>query len=109
MDWGVGEAKQQLSRVLKAARDEPQLIRTRGTLVGAVLGPEDAAAFVAWKNKGRSPSLADLFADARRVCADEGIELVAPARVDRANELAPARAASKRKKTARARRHERPV
>lgn len=103
MDWGVAEAKQQLSRVLRAAREEPQIIRTRGELVGAVLGPDDAEAYLAWKKTERRASLAALFEEGRRICAEEGIELTLPPRVDRPSSMLARRAGPPPKKKPRAR------
>lgn len=87
MDWGVATAKQQLSRVIRAAEDEPQLIRTRGTLVAAVLGASDAEAYLAWRAEHRRRSLGDLFREAREIAEDEAFVLELPQRVDRANPL----------------------
>ena len=87
--------------MLKDARAKPQLIRTRGALVAAVLGPRDAEEFLAWKAERARPSVADLFADARAICADEGIEIEAPARRDRPNPMLPSRGRRPTRKTAR--------
>ena len=87
MDWGVASAKQQLSRVIKAAEDEPQLIRTRGTLVAAVLGATEAEAYLAWRAEHPRRSLGDFFREVRELGDDEGFALTLPERVDRPNPL----------------------
>ncbi len=104
MDWGVAAAKQQLSRLLKEARREPQVIRTRGELVAAVLGADDAAAYLAWRERRRPArgGLAALFDLGRAIATEEGIDLPTVVRVDRPNPMVPVK-----RKAARARRHQR--
>jgi hypothetical protein len=97
MDWGVAAAKQQLSRVIKAAEDEPQLIRTRGTLVAAVLGASEAEEYLAWRSEHRRRSLGELFRDVREIEEEESFALTFPERIDRPNPLVTsARRATKR-------------
>lgn len=83
MHWGVAEAKQQLSRVLKAASTEPQVVETRGELVAIILGPADAAAFLAWRKRRSPKTLGARFAEARLIGAEEGVTLSIPERADR--------------------------
>jgi hypothetical protein len=102
MDWGVGKAKQELSRVLREARTSPQIIRTRGALVAAVLGPSDAAAYLAWRAEHAPRSFAALMAEGRAIALEEGIVLDDPVRLDRPNPLLdPAPRARPRRKASR--------
>lgn len=109
MDWGVAEAKQQLSKVLREARKGPQIIRTRGTIVGAVLGPSDAEAYLTWRQARRPrPSLAELTAEARLIAIEEGFDgIPVEPRTNRPNAMLAPKRATRRVKGAG--RHERSV
>lgn len=84
MRWKVAEAKQRFSEVLRAAGQEPQLVFNRDRLVAAVLDPVSFQAFQAWKEQEQA-SLADIFAEVRAICAEDGYVLEVPPRRDRAN------------------------
>jgi len=92
VDWGVAEAKQRLSELLRKAQAEPQVIRRRGELVAAVIGPDDAADYLTWRARKRSGSLADALAELRRVAAEESYELPRVKREDRLNPMMERRA-----------------
>lgn len=87
MRWKVAEAKQRLSEVIRSAANEPQLIYNRGRLVAAVVDPKTLQAFESWQQKKKGISVADAFAELRRVAAEEGYELELPTRQDRPNPL----------------------
>jgi hypothetical protein len=84
MSWKIGMAKEHFSEVLRRAVDEPQLIHNRERLVASVLGPQDTAAFLAWR-KSRSGAVAQALAEARRICSEEEYTLEVGRRFDRAN------------------------
>jgi hypothetical protein len=81
MVWKVAAAKEQFSAVLRRAAEQPQLIHNRERLVGAVLGPEDTEAFLAWRTRQKGTMGATL-AVARRICDEEGADLELSPRVD---------------------------
>jgi hypothetical protein len=84
--WKVGEAKQKFSEVLRRAAVAPQVIHNRDRVVGAVLGAEDARAFMDFRARGRAP-LAEELREARRICEEEGEDLLVAPREDRPNPL----------------------
>ncbi len=88
MVWKIGSAKQRFSEVLRLAAEQPQIIHNRDAVVGAVLGPEDTTAFLAWRER-KSDRIAEALREARQICAEERYVLplkrgVDP-RVDREN------------------------
>jgi antitoxin (DNA-binding transcriptional repressor) of toxin-antitoxin stability system len=87
MVWKIAEAKQHLSEVIRAAEEEPQWIYNRERLVAAIVEPDTLREFLAWRKSERRPSLGKVFADLRRLCAEEGYELEIPPRQDRPNPL----------------------
>jgi antitoxin (DNA-binding transcriptional repressor) of toxin-antitoxin stability system len=84
MSWKIGEAKQRFSELIRRAAGEPQFVHNRERLVASVLGPEDTAAFIAFRQKS---SIRETLADARRICEEDRYELELPPRVDRPNAL----------------------
>lgn len=86
--WGIAEAKQRFSEVVRAAQEEPQMIYNRDRLVAAVVGGEALPGFLSWHETQSGRSVADAFAELRRLAAEEDFELVAPPRRDRANPFA---------------------
>ena len=85
MQWSVAEAKQKFSAVLRAAAAEPQQILNRGQVVAAVIDANTFTAFQAWRQQQDSSSLADVFAELRKLCEDENYTLATPTRQDRKN------------------------
>lgn len=79
-DWTVGEARRRLSALLRATAAGPQRIYSRDRLVAVVVDP---ATFDQLSAKQPSGSLADDFAELRRLCAEERYELPIERRVDR--------------------------
>jgi len=90
MKWRVAEAKQNFAAVLRAAADEPQLIFNRERLVAALVNPQSFQDFAAWRDKEEAISLADAFAELRRICLEENYVLETPPRRDRDNPFAEA-------------------
>lgn len=89
MSWKIAEAKQNLSRLLRQAAEEPQLIYRRNRRVAAVIDAETFELFEAWREqRERRRSLAEAFAELRGLCADEDYELPAVERSDRFNPFA---------------------
>ena len=85
--WTIATARQHLPELVGLAAREPQRVYRRDRLVAAVVSPELADEI----ERRRRPSLAAKFAQLQRLCAEEGYELMTPARQDRANPLAPRR------------------
>jgi prevent-host-death family protein len=81
--WGVAEAKQRLSEVLRAASRSPQVITNRDEPVGAVVGVALLHA-VQQAQAAKKPSLADRFVELRALCAETGCRPRWPRRRDRA-------------------------
>lgn len=92
--WGIAEAKQRFSEVVRAAQEEPQMIYNRDRLVAAVVGGEVLPGFLSWHETRSERSLADAFTELRRLAAEEDFELVVPPRRDRANPFSDDEAAS---------------
>lgn len=87
-DWRVSEAKEQFSEVVRRAARQPQLIFNRNRLVAALVSPEAFEQLNAWQASESRSSLADFFAEARTLFAEEGYRLEPAARENRANDLA---------------------
>ena len=88
MNWNIAQAKQHFSEVVKQATTEPQLIYNRNQAVAAVVGAAEFAAFEEWrKAQARPRTLADEFAELRKLMQAEGFEngLELPPRSDRPN------------------------
>lgn len=85
MQWSVAEAKQKFSAVLRAAAAEPQQILNRGQVVAAVIDAKTFEAFQAWRQQQDTSSLADVFAELRKLCEEEHYTLATPIRRDRKN------------------------
>lgn len=85
--WTIATARRQFLALVRLAAREPQHVYRGDRLVAAVLSPELADEV----EHLRRPSLAAKLAELQRLCAEENYELMAPARQDRANPLAPSR------------------
>lgn len=89
MVWKVAEAKQNLSKLLRAAAEEPQRIYRRDRLVAAVVDSATFAEFESWRREQeRMKSPSEVFADLRRICAEEDFEFPEVPRADRVNPFA---------------------
>jgi prevent-host-death family protein len=88
MEWRIAEAKERFSELIRAAADEPQLIFNRDRPVAVVVDAQAYRAYEEWRQDQNRPSLADVFAELRAVCADEAYELEVAPRTDRRNAFA---------------------
>ena len=82
--WTIATARQHLPEVVGKAAREPQLVYRRDKLVAAVVSPDLADKAMDLTR----PSLVTKLAELQRLCAEEGYELSAPPRRDRANPFA---------------------
>jgi prevent-host-death family protein len=87
MSWNIAQAKQRFSEVVKQAAAEPQLIYNRDRLVAAIINAEDFVTFKQWRNQAERRTLAEEFAELRKIAEEENYELIVPPRVDRPNAL----------------------
>ena len=87
MRWKIAEAKQQLSAVVKAAQDEPQLISRRNELVAAVIGCEAFEEYCELLERSKNRSLGEAFKEIRQICRAEDYALEVMARKDRFNPI----------------------
>lgn len=86
--WGIAEAKQRFSEVVRAAEEEVQMIYNRERRVAAVVGGPALDAFLDWHRRHRGRTLADAFAELRALAAADGFTFEAPPRRDRPNPFA---------------------
>ena len=82
--WNIAAAKQDLSRVLKAAQLEPQVIANRGRPVAAVIAYESLEPLLR-KKSVVAPSLASLLDPLRAALLSEQVQFVVPQRSTRRN------------------------
>ncbi|NJO78631.1 MAG: prevent-host-death protein [Cyanobacteria bacterium RM1_2_2] len=87
MDWAIDEAQQKLSEILNAATKEPQWIHDREQRVAVVVDANLFQEFLAWQ-QNHPQTLANAFAELRRLCGEENYTLETPTRVDRPNPFA---------------------
>lgn len=80
MHWKIAEAKRNFSKLVKAAEDEPQWIYNRDKLVAAVVPAETLKAFLGWRQQQEGRTLAEAFAELRRICEEEDYTLEIPPR-----------------------------
>lgn len=87
-DWKIGEAKQSLSRVVRLAAKEPQIIHNRDRVVAAVIGSAEAEPYLAWRAAQRKKrDLGAMLAELREICTSESYTLHVPPRADRKNAM----------------------
>lgn len=89
MHWKIAEAKQELSRLVRAAASEPQWIQNRDVVVAVVIGADQAEAFLDWQKRRDAETLAAALTEVGEIAAMDDYVLEIPARADRANALAP--------------------
>jgi len=82
MKWSVAQAKRQFSELLHSSEQAPQPIYNQGRLVAAVVDAKTFTEFERWWAQKR---LGNAFCELRRIESEQGYELVAPTRADRAN------------------------
>jgi hypothetical protein len=85
MNWKIAEAKERFSEVVRAAGEAPQRIYNRDRLVAVVVEPEEFREFDAWRGGRSKPTLAETFAELRKICLEEDFEFEIPPRIDRPN------------------------
>ncbi|MBF2004321.1 prevent-host-death protein [Chlorogloeopsis fritschii PCC 9212] len=85
MKWTLEEAKKQLSSIINATSQEPQLIYTKEELVAAIIDPELFYEFLSWRQKIAETSLAQVFKELQQLCTEENYSLEIPTRGDRDN------------------------
>lgn len=83
MKWKVGEAKQQLSEVLRQSATEPQLVYSRDKFVAAIISPDLFKELQRWRDERRGRTLGQAFSELREVCSSEGYALEVSERRDR--------------------------
>ena len=89
MTWKIAQAKQHLSRLIREAANEPQIIYNRNRPVAAVIGGETLQIFETWRKEQRTRrSLSEAFSELRALCLEEDYELPDVDRRDRSNPFA---------------------
>lgn len=83
MKWSTAGARENLSRLLRAARDEPQVVTLRGRPVAVVIGYGEYDAYMRWRDSRPTSSLSEILDDLAQVCAAEDYALPLPRRRDR--------------------------
>jgi predicted nucleic acid-binding Zn-ribbon protein len=81
--WKTGDAKQNLSEVLRRCRQEPQEIFNRDRLVAAVISPETYEEFERWRKASQGRTLGQAFDEIREICARYDYEFEIDERRDR--------------------------
>lgn len=84
MHWKLAQAKQQLSKVVRLAQKEPQILQNRDEAVAAVVSADEYERFREWKQRGET-TLQQAFEELRQIAQDEDWELEVPPRGDRPN------------------------
>ena len=85
MNWRVDEAKQNLSKLLHEATNEPQMVYSRDRLVAAVISPELYAEFESWREGQRRRTLDQSFDEVREICREDDYAIDTAEREDRAS------------------------
>ena len=85
MPWNIAQAKQRFSEIVRHAEDGPQLIYNRKRLVAAVIDAQQYLAFKEWSERTARRTLADEFAELRRIMHQEDYELPLEPRSARPN------------------------
>lgn len=98
MSWKIAEAKQQLSKVVRLAQKEPQILSNRDEPVAAVVSMEELARFREWQARS-GKSLDQAFDELRKVAQEEDWELVVPERASRDNPMLDVLGPDRRSKT----------
>ena len=86
--WGIGEAKQRFSEVVRRSGTEPQKIYNRDRLVAAVVSPDLLESVQNLRKEQSTRSLAEDFSEIREICAEENYHLEIGKRQDRRNWIA---------------------
>lgn len=86
--WGIGEAKQRFSEVVRRSGTEPQKIYNRDRLVAAVVSPDLLDTVQNLRREQSTRSLAEVFSEIREICTEENYQLEIGRRQDRRNRFA---------------------
>ena len=86
MNWKLAEAKQQLSKVVRLAQREPQILQNRDEPVAAVISADEFDRFREWQARS-GKTLAVAFDELREIARDEDWTLEVVPRVSRPNAL----------------------
>ena len=73
--WSVAEARRSFAELLRASAAAPQHVLNRGRPVAVLVSPEEWARFEEWRTGAGVGSLADAFAELRRILEEEGVAL----------------------------------
>ncbi|BAZ17815.1 prevent-host-death family protein [Calothrix sp. NIES-4071] len=88
MKWTFEEAQDNLSLIIDATNQEPQLIYTQEQLVAAIVDPKLFQEFLNWQQqRSAKPSLTKAFAELRQLCIQEDYSLEIPTRSVKPNPL----------------------
>jgi prevent-host-death family protein len=98
VSWKIGEAKQQLSKVVRLAQKEPQILSNRDEPVAAIVSMEELERFREWQARS-GKTLDEAFEELRKTAEEEEWELVGPARASRDNPMLEVLAPERRSKT----------
>lgn len=82
-DWKIADAKERFSELIREAETEPQLIYNRDRFVAAVVDADAYSVFERWRESQKAPTLAQRFAELRRIAAQEHYSLRVPSRRSR--------------------------
>ncbi len=85
MKWSTAEARGNLSRLLRAAEDEPQVITNRGRPVAVVVNADDFEAYRRWRSEQAASSLAEALDQLQEACLSGDYALPLPSQADRPN------------------------
>lgn len=80
MIWSVAEAKAKLSEVLERAREEPQVIESRGRPKAVVVSSDDFARLKKFEEGSKGPGLAGFLARCDALRAEGPMDLEIPPR-----------------------------
>ena len=87
MKWSTAEARGNLSRLLQAADEEPQVITNRGRPVAVVIDAKEYETYLRWRKDHPPRSIGDALDELRQVCESEDYTLQVPRRRDRPNPM----------------------
>lgn len=92
--WTIATARQHLPKLIAAAAREPQRVYRRDKLVATVVSPEAAAQL----EEQKRPTVAEVFDELQRICAEEKYDFPEIVRTTRPNPFAPRPKPRKRKR-----------
>ena len=88
MKWTVGAARQNFSKLLRAAQQEPQRLFNRDREIAVLVDGKTFEKYSEWMAQQEGPSIGNAFGALRKVCEEEGYALVIDPRKDRPNPFA---------------------